>query len=165
MRFDRPRPLTAAQQHALLRSNPTCEGEGKVRGNVLTWRFPVSPTPLSRQYAARIEYRQGKSPSVYIDDPNLLALADGRRLPHVYEQSPPRLCLYLPNSGEWGAWMRLDQTIVPWTALWLLYFEAWLMSGEWSGGGLHPTVRERPPSTRRKSGRAVSAPTTEAPQL
>jgi hypothetical protein len=70
-------------------------------------------------------------------------LADGRRLPHVYEQAPTRLCLFLPGSGEWGAWMRLDQTIVPWTALWLLYFEEWLYSGEWAGGGLHPIVHER----------------------
>lgn len=163
MRFDRPRPLTAAQQYALLRSNAACEGEGKVRGNVLTWRFPVSPSLLSWQYAARIEYHQGKSPSVYVDDPNLLALADGRRLPHVYEHSPPRLCLYLPNSGEWGAWMRLDQTFVPWTALWLFYFEAWLMSGQWSGGGMHPRVRERPHSRRRNSGPAVVIPAAEAP--
>lgn len=144
MRFDRPRPLTPAQQYVAFRSNPACEGTGKLRGNILTWCFPVAPTPLSRLYRARIEYRQGKSPAVYIDDPDLIALADGRRLPHVYEQSPPRLCLYLPNSGEWGAWMRLDQTVVPWTALWLFYFEAWLLSGEWSGGGMHPRVRERP---------------------
>jgi len=39
--------------------------------------------------------------------------------------------------------MRLDQTVVPWTALWLLYFEEWLFSGEWAGGGLHPIMRER----------------------
>ena len=30
---------------------------------------------------------------------------------------PPRLCLYLPRIFEWQSWMRLDQTIVPWTAL------------------------------------------------
>lgn len=34
--------------------------------------------------------------------------------------------------------MRLDQTIVPWTALWLYYFEQWLVSGDWHGGGQHP---------------------------
>lgn len=153
MRFDKPRPLTAAQQYLALRSNPACEGEGQLRNNILTWRFPVTPTLLSRDYAARIEYRQGRSPEVYIDEPDLIVLADGRRLPHVYEQSPPRLCLYVPRFGEWGAWMRLDQTVVPWTALWLFYFEAWLLSGEWSGGGLHPTVKERPDIRRPSAGR------------
>lgn len=34
--------------------------------------------------------------------------------------------------------MRLDQTIVPWTMLWLFYFEEWLASGDWKGGGMHP---------------------------
>ena len=160
MRFDRPRSLTAAQQYFTLRINPACQGQGRLRGNTLTWRFPVTPMPLSRQYDARIEYRQAKSPEVYIEAPNLVVLANGRKLPHVYDQSPTRLCLYLPGTGEWGAWMRLDQTAVPWTALWLLYFEGWLLTGEWLGGGLHPTAREgsqRPLRTREHTRLSRSA--------
>ena len=34
--------------------------------------------------------------------------------------------------------MRIDQTIVPWTALWLFYFKEWLASDDWKGGGIHP---------------------------
>jgi hypothetical protein len=34
--------------------------------------------------------------------------------------------------------MRLDQTIVPWAALWLFFFEEWLATDEWKGGGVHP---------------------------
>ena len=143
MRFGRPKPLTMAQQYHNLRANPISKGEGRVRGNVLTWNFPISPTALSRMYAGRIEYRQGGTPEVFIDDPDLTLLSQGRRLPHVYQQSPARLCLYLPGSGEWASWMRLDQTIVPWTALWLLYFEEWLVSDEWAGGGLHPETDDR----------------------
>jgi hypothetical protein len=78
------------------------------------------------------------TPRVFVDDPDLLALADGRRLPHVYEQQPPRLCLYVPETGEWTPAMRLDQSIVPWAMLWLFYFEEWLVSDEWKGGGVHP---------------------------
>ena len=70
------------------------------------------------------------------------ALAGGRRIPHLYEQKPPKLCLYLPRNSEWQSWMRLDQTIVPWTALWLFYFEEWLVSNDWKGGGMHPEVKE-----------------------
>jgi hypothetical protein len=163
MRFDSPRPLTAAQQYLALRTNPACQGEGQLRGNMLTWRFPVTPTALSRQYDARLEYRHEMSPKVYVDAPDLVVLADGCRLPHVYEQSPPRLCLYLPGSGEWGAWMRLDQTMVPWTALWLFYFEAWLLSGEWSGGGLEPTVRENSDRQQQTAGRTSLRPSTGRP--
>ncbi|SJM35583.1 conserved hypothetical protein [Mesorhizobium delmotii] len=38
--------------------------------------------------------------------------------------------------------MRLDQSIVPWTSLWLFYFEDWLTDGEWRGGGEHPIHRD-----------------------
>jgi hypothetical protein len=149
MQFNRPRPLTVAQQYLNLRANPACAGKGRLHGNMMSWHLPVTPTPFSRCYTARLEYRQDASPQVFIDGPDLTVLADGRRLPHVYEQAPTRLCLFLPGSGEWGAWMRLDQTIVPWTALWLLYFEEWLYSGEWAGGGLHPIVLERARGRRR----------------
>ena len=52
-----------------------------------------------------------------------------------------RLCLYLPASGEWDNTMLLDQTIVPWTYLWLAYFEEWLWSDGWKGKGRHPDDR------------------------
>lgn len=141
--FNRPRPLTVAQQFINLRANPACAGEGKLRGNSLTWEFLVRPTPLSREYRARLAFRLNDSPHVFIDQPNLQVLAEGRRLPHVYQQRPTRLCLYLPGSYEWAPWMRIDRTIIPWTALWLLYFEEWLASDKWAGGGRHPEIRER----------------------
>lgn len=75
---------------------------------------------------------------MFIDSPDLHALADGRKLPHVYADHPPKLCLYLPRAFEWGRHLRLDRTIVPWTGLWLFYFEEWLWSDEWKGGGVHP---------------------------
>jgi hypothetical protein len=80
---------------------------------------------------------KGEPPYTFIDDPDLDLLAGGRDLPHVYH-NPTRLCLYLPGASEWRRWMRVDETIVPWTVLWLHYFEDWLGSGEWKGGGMHP---------------------------
>lgn len=38
--------------------------------------------------------------------------------------------------------MRLDHTVVPWTLLWLFYFEEWLESNDWKGGGVHPKDTE-----------------------
>lgn len=132
------RPLTAAQQFLNLRMSPIAPGAGSLRTGRLLWRFPATPSPLSRQYVARIEYALGHAPKVFIEAPDLVDLAAGRRLPHVYEQSPPRLCLYLPGTQEWHPALRLDQTIVPWTSLWLFYFEDWLVTDQWSGGGMHP---------------------------
>jgi hypothetical protein len=91
-------------------------------------------------YTLQIVYPQGRTPRVVVREPDLVALADGRRLPHVYEQQPPHLCLYLPGTGEWDNSMRISETIVPWAILWLFYFEEWLESDDWKGGGIHPKV-------------------------
>jgi hypothetical protein len=34
--------------------------------------------------------------------------------------------------------MLLATTTVPWALLWLFYFESWLVTGAWDGGGIHP---------------------------
>lgn len=142
MRIGRPKPLTAAQQFVNLRGNPVSRGDGALRAGRLTWRYSATPLPLGRDYDLRVEFAQGGVPDVYVETPDLHVLAGGRRLPHLYRQRPPELCLYLPKTYEWRPWMRIDQTIVPWSALWLFYFEEWLLSDDWKGGGMHPSDDE-----------------------
>lgn len=139
--------LTLSQQLLFLRANPSIEGEGTVRAKKLTWLMAVQPTALARTYRACITYLPGETPSVQIVEPSLELLANGRALPHVY-RSPLRLCLYLPGAGEWKATKRLDQTIVPWTYLWLYYFEDWLGTDDWKGGGRHPGQEPETPQNR-----------------
>jgi len=134
------KPLTAAQQFVNLRGNVVCRGRGELRAGRLIWRYSVAPSPVSRDYSIRIDFKQDHGPNIFVDRPDLHLLAGGRRIPHLYQQKPPRLCLYLPGAYEWQPWMRLDQTIVPWAALWLFYFEEWLASDAWKGGGLPPRV-------------------------
>ena len=138
MRYRGAPALTAVQQFVNLKINPICKGEGGVRLGKLSWEFTARPDPLSRFYRVRIQFRQGGVPQVYVVDPDLNLLAEGRRLPHVYDQTRVRLCLYLPGTGEWSPSRRISETIVPWTFLWLWYFEEWLVSDAWKGGGLHP---------------------------
>jgi hypothetical protein len=138
MRFGGRKALTTTQQYINLRGNPVSGGTGVLRPGSFTWTYDASPSALSRVYRVRIEMTKSKSPRTFIDDPDLDLLAGGRDLPHIYH-NPTRLCLYLPGTSEWRPWMRIDQTIVPWTTLWLHYFEDWLGSGEWKGGGTHPT--------------------------
>jgi hypothetical protein len=141
MRAFRNRGLTAAEQYHLLRSNPLSAGEGSVRAGRLVWRFAVRPTPLSRKYNLRIEFQQGRAPQTFCESPDLTELAGDRDLPHVYSTRPVQLCLYHPGYREWDSTMRVDQTIVPWATLWLVYFEDWLASDNWKGGGEHPRRR------------------------
>ncbi len=138
------RSLTAAQQYHLLRTCPVSGGQGVLRAGELVWTCDVHPTLLSRTYTVRIVYRQGRAPSAFVLEPDLNELAAGRPLPHVYGERPPELCLYLPRACEWAPSMRLADTIVPWINLWLFYFEEWLLSNEWKGGGEHPKERNEP---------------------
>lgn len=136
--FSRGRPdLTPAQQYTFLRANPICAGTGRVHATGLVWEYRDRPTPLSREYAMRITFQRGATPDVFVNNPELLVLAAGRLLPHVYHD-PLRLCLTLPGAREWTGTMRIDQTFVPWATTWLFYFEEWLVSDEWKGGGEHP---------------------------
>jgi hypothetical protein len=140
VRVGHPRPLTLCQQITLLKASETFAGHGEVRMNRrLVWRCEVSPTPVSRTYAIRVEYCLGQAPEVFVEAPDLVALAGGRPLPHIY---PPderqKLCVYLPRSGQWTPSRALTKTILPWTVMWLLYFEDWLGCGVWNGGGMHP---------------------------
>lgn len=148
MRGGAKRDLSLAQQLLFLRSNPIAGGTGSIKRRKLTWSTTIQPTALSRTYKARISLREGETPDVYIDDPQLREMAKGRLIPHVYTK-PLRLCLYLPGTDEWAAHKRIDQTIIPWTYLWLLYFEEWLASDEWKGGGKHPCDEAEPPGNRR----------------
>lgn len=136
-----PKP-SAHNQYALLKiRNP--RGTGEVRHGRLTWRWDVQPTPVSRLYNARLLCNSKGWPEVFIDSPDLRALAGEKIIPHLYDQKAMRLCLYLPGTGEWTNNKVLANTVVPWTSLWLLFFEEWLWSGEWKGGGIHPPVDER----------------------
>ncbi|WP_299916016.1 hypothetical protein [uncultured Roseobacter sp.] len=86
-------------------------------------------------------------PTVRVNEPDLELLAQDRDLPHVYND-PLRLCLYLPGTCEWAATKRIDQTIIPWTYLWLYYFEDWLATDDWKGGGQHPGDEPHDPCNR-----------------
>mgnify|MGYP003394051487 FL=1 len=144
-RYRRP-GLSAARQYFLLRNANPYGGQGRLSRTSLVWVYSGRPTPVGRLYTLELEFRQGEHPSVSVNSPNLLALASGRALPHVYEQDPARLCLFLPWTDEWTPQRTLVETVMPWSLLWLYYFEVWLGTGAWTGGGMHPT-EQRP---RRK---------------
>lgn len=138
------RALTLAQQHFALRHCRAVRGQGNVDRQRLIWNFDAQPTPLSRRYRIRLTYARGGTPVIVVLEPDLLELSDGRRPPHIYSVGPPvKLCLYLPGR-EWSSKQFLATTIVPWVYLWLFFFEHWLLTGEWCGGGEHPAGDDEP---------------------
>lgn len=157
MRFGGRQALSAAQQMLHLRNSAIYPGEGTLTAGSLTWRFKRRPTGLSREYELRLAFSEDGVPRIYVDRPDLVLLAEGDRLPHVYKQRPTHLCLYLPSAREWQPWDRLDQTVLPWADIWLIYFEDWLAGGrnEWRGGGEHPDADTVAPRERRRLRRAM----------
>lgn len=137
--------LTASIQLAMLRRRGF---DGDVRRGRLTCRGVVQPLPLSQVYRVRIEYRLGDPPRTWVEDPPLRDRGDVKPIPHVYPG--PRPCLYWPAASEWTPCQSIADTIVPWLLEWLAFYESWLATGEWQGGGVgHPPAKDRKRRGRR----------------
>lgn len=94
------------------------------------WRGTLQPRESSPRYRVVIEYRQGKVPKVRVTWPPLPPTT-----PHLYADRT--LCLYWPSEWRWGRDQVIAETILPWAALWLYYYELWLDTGEWLGPSSH----------------------------
>lgn len=105
------------------------------RGTIV-WIGSITPTEDSRTYTVKVEYRSSSNPLVSVIDPPLQKRSDDRPIPHIY--AGDYLCLYKPKYLEWTSQDYIAETIVPWTSLWLYFYEVWLATGEWLGGGEHP---------------------------
>jgi hypothetical protein len=113
------------------------EFDCQVRGGLLRCRGVIKPVDISNSYAVRIDYRAGSSPKVWIEGlPTREEEPSDRRIPHRYGDGS--ICLYYGN--EWTPEKAIAQTIVPWLLEWLLFYEGWLATGKWLGGGTHPEI-------------------------
>lgn len=107
--------------------------------NILIWVGEIQPTPLSEVYTIKMEYKKNKTPKIFVENPKLMR-RHGKIPPHLYDDWS--LCLHYPKNNEWTPNKLLSKTIIPWTSLWLYYYEIWLATGEWHGGGIHPPKRK-----------------------
>ena len=123
-----------------------------VRGGELRFDFSLVPSAFARLYHCRLLMASRRVPAIFVVRPNLQELAKGRALPHVYKHDGPetKLCLWLPRKNEWTPQMRLLETYLSWTSEWLNYFEEWLLTEEWAGGGEHPVLRQKRWATNRR---------------
>lgn len=114
------------------------------REQKLVFEHIIQPSPNSNKYKVRIEYQRNKGIRVFVIEPKLDFYKEEEFLPHVYSTSEQRLCLYYPNRIEWNVSKLFVDTILPWTSEWLFFYELWLITGEWLGGGIgHKNDAER----------------------
>ena len=132
------REISLSLQLLDLRQRSPFGGQGSVNRDTLRWRYQIRPTPFSRKYSLDLSLKKNNAPRVLVRDPALMELSGGRRPPHTYLGEPPPLCLYRPKKQEWAPQLWLSETLLAWSGMWLVYFEDWLVTGEWSGGGEHP---------------------------
>lgn len=118
----------------------------RVDGGLLACTGPLQPTSLTARYRVQLRYRVGDSPKIEVLHPRLRPLEPGGHIPHVYGEDRP--CLYLPGTDEWRPDKYLATTMIPWCMEWLVFYEAWRVTGEWLGGGVHPTPKPKPVKER-----------------
>lgn len=95
----------------------------------------IQPTPRSEKYTVEIKFYLFNPIQVRILKPILILNETENKIPHMYSQET--LCLYMPKYAEFTRKNYISATIIPWTYLWLYYYELWHTTGEWKGGGIH----------------------------
>ncbi len=96
----------------------------------------LQPTARSETYLVEIKYRHLTPPQISVLKPELIKNFNGDAIPHIYPGE--KLCLFYPKYCEFRYIDFISDTIIPWTSLWLYYYEDWHISGDWNGGGIHP---------------------------
>ncbi|MCP1298735.1 hypothetical protein NK356_06125 [Chryseobacterium sp. S0630] len=112
--------------------------------NKIKWEGYLKSSPLGDEYLVRLIYKLNDVPQVFVLEPIPLELPEEEsRLKHVYNQDKQELCLYYPKAKEWTSSQYISHTIMPWAIEWLYHYEIWLMTGEWTGGGIVHTSDKR----------------------
>ena len=123
------RPISLAIQNAHVQhrfSNFVCQ----LRNGKARWRGTLQPRLASPSYHIEIRYWLMDIPRVRVLAPPIASHA-----PHLYKDGS--LCLYWPAEWRWHQHTLIAETIIPWTAAWLYYYELWLDTGKWLGPSSH----------------------------
>lgn len=158
-RLPAARQPTLAQRHAELQALALPGARIRLTHQRLTMDVELAPGAFGRLYTCRFIFERATNPIVLVTAPDLKALANGEKIPHVYPSngSGTSLCLWWPKEREWSSQLKIADTLVPWTAEWLYYFELWLLTKTWEGGGEYPT----PPKKRRWARRVAGSKLSE----
>lgn len=140
--FQNFRNLSIAEQDLRIKNKfPQFKAYHQKNHQEKTWIGELQPTKWSPSYKIKIVYKFNISPIVNVLKPNLILAKGKSSLPHVYSNN--ELCLFLPKKHEWTSNHFIADTIIPWTSEWLFYYEDWVYSGNWKGGGEHPQRKQK----------------------
>ena len=133
-------PLTI-QERLLKKSFPDSITK-RNKESSLFWVGQLKPTSLSKVYTIFVQLKNNEI-ETFVITPEKLKLHKGEEyLPHVYSTPKQKLCLFF-GSREWNRSHFISDTIIPWASEWLYYYELWLITGEWLGGGTVHDVEKK----------------------
>lgn len=89
--------------------------------------FTGTLKPGEISYEIRAEYIPSQHPKVFVLSPKIHS-----RAPHVWPNDKS-LCLVNPSIHPWCPCHLVAKLTIPWTALWLYFYEVWLETGIWYG--------------------------------
>lgn len=99
----------------------------RIKGRKLVCRGKLKPTEHSEAYRIEVSYTPWGTPDVRILSPHI----EPKRELHFYDTG--NLCLYDWREQPWQDKWHLADTVIPWTAEWLLYYEIYVLTGKWIG--------------------------------
>lgn len=94
---------------------------------------------MSDEYTVSVTLTHHLRPVVKVLKPQLRIRKGAICLPHFYPHDNS-LCLH--EMHEWKSTYFVADCIIPWASLWLYFYEIWLITGSWEGGGTHPDKPE-----------------------
>ncbi len=114
------------------------EAKINVQSDRTIFELELQPSPASPFYKVLICYPKYGSIDVWATVSNYENIKN-KAIPHIYSKNDNkkrlRLCLYYGDEFKRG--MSIAETLIPWAAEWLYFYELWLASGKWLGGGIH----------------------------
>jgi hypothetical protein len=140
-RFLRQKYLTVMQQDQYVRSRFPLFHRSTNRGTRIKWRGTLQPSPRSDIYEIEISYEVPCQPVIKVLTPRLSMWGDLKKQPHTFQDGS--LCVH--QTHEWHGNKLVATTIIPWTCLWLAFYETWRETGCWLGEGTHPDLPEHSP--------------------
>ena len=110
-----------------------CFPQFKYRRDKGCWVGSLQPTEYSPVYQVRIDYRLHTVPKAWVLSPSI-------RMNAKHLHADRSLCLYWPPDNSWTPQTLIAETIIPWTAEWLIFYEHWQITDQWIG----PEAPHRP---------------------
>lgn len=133
----------------------------------VTWEGDLAPDKRRHRVRVRVRLPQlwenvsllEAQPRVQVIDPLLERHPDFDQgpIPHVYVNPSnadlPFLCLFSPGLRQWSFDDFVAATTIFWSAEWLYFYEGWLVTKKWQGGGRHAPRSDH--DVKRLSGASV----------